>query len=364
MTAVLVAVMLWAAAVMRTWRSWQKRHAAGLQAIAIALIAIAVAATVNIPDVARGVDKALGWPNIADLIKQIGIVVAACGNQVMLLHLQTAPGTESPDAGRIRARWNGAAAVSVLSMVLFLLGGRHPEAGAQFARVYAGTPWLSESRLVVTVYAAVILSLVVRLCLKQLDRSALGRGVLILAAGAGVMVIYCIFRTVYLVGHRLGDAMPTSVFDLGTHLAQVGLPLVAIGTLLPAFETWLRARRDLDSLAPLWKHLAPTLPMVGGGEPPRHAELSLVADHRVVKVQDGLYLLAQLAGLPEGSPGLARNRDLGADATAIGAWLRGGSPSNVSVAMLATPAQLTDRSWCVLIARNFAQAEPGGVAVS
>lgn len=364
MAALLVAVMLWAAAGMRAWRSLQKRHAAGLRAIAIALIAIAVAATVNIPDVARWVDDTSGWPNIADLIKQIGIVVAACSNQVMLLHLQTASGEKPPDAGRIRARWNGAATVSVLSVVLFLLGGRHREAGAQFARVYAGTPWLSESRLVVTVYAAVILSLVVRLCLKQLDRSALGRGVLILAAGAGVMVTYCIARTIFLVGHRLGAAVPTSVFDLGTHLAQLGLPLVAIGTLLPAFETWLRARRDLDSLAPLWKHLAPTMTMVGAGELPRHAELSLIADHRVVKVQDGLYLLAQLAGLPEGSAGLARNRDAGSDAAAIADWLRGRSATGVSVAMLATPAQLNDRAWCVLIARDFAQAPTDQVAAA
>ena len=364
MTAVVVAVMLWAAAAMRTWRSVQKRHASGLRAIAVALIAIAVAATVNIPEVARWVDDVVGWPNIADLIKQIGIVVAACGNQVMLLHLQTAPGEMPPDAGRIRARWNGAAAVSVLSVALFLIGGRHHEAGAQFARVYAGTPWLSESRLVVTLYAAVILSLVVRLCIKQLDRSALGRGVLILAAGAGVMVIYCIARTIFLVGRRLGAAVPMSVFDLGTHLAQLGLPLVAIGTLLPAFETWLRARRDLKSLTPLWTHLAPTLPMVGGGEPPAHAELSLIADHRVVKVQDGLYLLAQLAGLPEGSGGLERNRDPRSDAAAVAGWLNGGPTTSVTVSMLATPAQLSDRAWCVLIARSFAHAPSGQVAAA
>jgi hypothetical protein len=211
------------------------------------------------------------------------------------------------------------------------------------------------------VYAAVILSLVVRLCLRQLDRSALGRGVLILAAGAGVMVVYCIARTVFLVGHRLGEPVPAWVFDVGTVLAGVGLPLVAIGTLLPAIETWLRARRDLMSLAPLWMHLAPTVPALGGGDPPGHAELSLVADHRVVKIQDGLYLLAQLADLPAGSDGLVRVRDAEADAAALAGWLRGGPTLDITVATLTTPAQLTDRAWCVLIARNFADASPATV---
>lgn len=364
MAATVVAVLLWLAAGMRIWRSWQKRHADALRAIAIALVAIAVAATVNIPEVARWVDDTCGWPNAADLIKQIGIVVAACANQVMLLHLQTAPGEEPPAAGRIRARWAAAGAVSALSVMLFLIGGRHREVGTEFARVYAGTRWLSESRLVVTIYAAVILSLVVRLCFKQWDRSALGRGVLILAAGAAVMVIYCIARTIFLVGHRFGYAVPNSVFDFGTHCVQLGLPLVAIGTLLPAFETWLRARGDLARLAPLWNHLAPTLPMVAAGDTPRNAELSLVADHRVVQVQDGLYLLAQLAGLPAGSTPLARNRNPEVDARTIALWLRGGAPGDVTVEMLATPAQLTDRAWCVLVARSFAQTSPGEVSVT
>jgi hypothetical protein len=364
MATTVVALLLWIAAAMRIWRAWQKRHAAGLRAIAIALVAIAVAATVNIPDVAKWVDNTSGWPNVADLIKQIAIVGAACGNQVMLLHLQTPPGENTPDAGRIRVRWTAAAAVAGLSLLLFLIGGRHHEAGALFARVYAGTPWLSESRLVVTIYAAVILSLVVRLCLKQWDRSALGRGVLLLASGASVMVIYCVARAIFLVGHRLGYAVPNAVFDFGTRCVQVGLPLVAIGTLLPAFETWLRARRDLAGLGPLWDHLAPTMPMVGGGEPPRHAELSLFADHRVVKVQDGLYLLAQLAGMPAGTGSLSRDRNPPDDAEAIALWLRIGTPGDVTLAMLATPVQHTDRSWCVLVARSFAQTAPRKVPVT
>jgi hypothetical protein len=214
-----VAVLLWLAAGIRIWRSAQKPHAAGLRALAIALVAIAIAATVNIQVVATWVDTTSRWPNIGDLVKQITIVIAACGNQVMLLHLQadssgdTAGAYHDEPARRIRGHWAVAAGVSALSMMLFLIGGRYREVGTEFARIYAGTPWLSDSRVVVTVYAAVILCFVVRLCLKQVERSALGRGILLLAVGSAIVVIYCVARIVFLLGHRIGIAVPNSVFD-------------------------------------------------------------------------------------------------------------------------------------------------------
>ena len=82
------------------------------------------------------------------------------------------------------------------------------------------------------------------------------------------------------------------------------------------------------------------------------AELSLVADHRVVKIQDGLYVLGQRSGLPEGT--VNENRLPQADAAALSAWLRGDPTSNATLAMLQTPAHLTDREWSVLIAHTFA----------
>jgi hypothetical protein len=362
-----VAVLLWLAAGIRIWRSAQKPHAAGLRALAIALVAIAIAATVNIPVVATWVDTTSRWPNIGDLVKQITIVIAACGNQVMLLHLQadssgdTAGTYHDEPARRIRGHWAAAAAVSALSMMLFLIGGRYREVGTEFARIYAGTPWLSDSRVVVTVYAAVILCFVVRLCLKQVERSALGRGILLLAVGSAVVVIYCVARIVFLLGHRIGIAVPNSVFDFGTICIDIGLPLVALGTLVPAFEMWRRARRDLRGLSPLWEHLVPIMPVVGGGDPPRDAELSLVADHRVVKIQDGLYVLGQRSGLPDGT--VIENRLPRADAAALSAWLRGDPTSNATLAMLQTPSHLTDREWSVLIARTFADPPVTGAPV-
>ena len=138
-----VAVLLWLAAGIRIWRSAQKPHAAGLRALAIALVAIAIAATVNIQVVATWVDTTSRWANIGDLVKQITIVVAACGNQVMLLHLQadssgdTAGVYRDEPARRIRGHWAVAAGVSALSMMLFLIGGRYREVGTEFARIYA-----------------------------------------------------------------------------------------------------------------------------------------------------------------------------------------------------------------------------------
>ena len=244
---VFAALLLWCAAGFRWWRLAQRPHAPALRAIAIALVAIAVAATVNVPSIARGLDRLVDWPNIADVIKQIGIVIAACGNQMMLLHLDR--GTDmGPNAAR--ARWTLAGVVSLGSVALFLAAGRVQEAaGDHFAEAYAGTRWLAESRLLVTVYAGLMLGAVVVLCVRHATATALGRGVVVVGAGAAVMVVYCVLRVVYIGGHRLGYAVPASLYTAGTDLAKLGLPLVAIGTLAPAAEAWLRARRDLAGQA-------------------------------------------------------------------------------------------------------------------
>jgi len=356
MSLVFVALLMWLAAIVRVWRATQRPHAAGLRSIAIALVSIAIATTVNVPAVASWFDALVRWPNSADLVKQLTIVIAAAGNQIMLLHLrrdELGDSTESRPA-RTGIRWALATAICLASSACFFVGGRQAEA-AEFARTYAGTPWLSESRLIVTVYAAVILASVTRLCLQQWDRSVLGRGILLLASGAGVMVLYCIARIIFLVGHRLGYAVSGDLYELGTTISKIGLPLVAIGTLLPTVEAWWYARRDLKRLDPLWSALSDDLAKVQVGRPTRYEDLTLVVDHRVVMIQDALYVRAQMAGVGESEEHVtsaAVDR-----AAAVATWIRD-KESPLSLADIRTPESFTERAWCLLVSSSLELQHP------
>ena len=148
--------LLWAAALVRLVRGRRRRHAGSLHAITVALFAIALAGTVDIPYISTLMDRMTRWTNTGPALKSVCIIVAAAANQVMLLHLVRGRSLRRRD---VKVRWWAAAAASALSLVLFAAAGRLP-VDDMFTRDLGVHPWAAASRLLVELYAAYVLSLV------------------------------------------------------------------------------------------------------------------------------------------------------------------------------------------------------------
>lgn len=354
MVTTFAAVVLWTAALFRGWRSFQNPHSRSLRAIAVALTGIAISATVNVALVAREVDAWTGWPNVGELVKELGIVLSACATLVMFWHLTRGPSTEEGESWRrvTQVCWGVASMVGCVALILFVAGGRTAEAnGINFNLINASRPWIAESSLLVTAYAVVILALVAWLCARQATTSPLGRGITVLAAACVVLVLYGVARMVYIGGHRYGLDVPLNVYTAGTYLSELGLPLLALGSLVAPGELYVRSRRELRRMARLWEWVTSKQPGSVTHEP-RWRELSHVVEHKATQIQDALYLTALSRGLGSGSP---TPTDARVRARGVVSWLLGDDSTcdAVSLKWLSAPPEITSKEWVLLLAEEF-----------
>jgi len=339
--------LLWVAAILRLFRGRQRPHAASLQSITVALFAIALAGTVDIAPVSEALGRWVHWPNIGSALKNVGIVVAAVANQVMLLHLDRGSALTRRSITR---RWRIAGVVSAVSLALFFAGGRYPQ-NPSFVLATAGEPWVSDSRLVVTVYAAYVLTAVTILCRRQITWTPLGRGLGVLGSGAALMVAYSVLRVVYLGGHSVGIDVPDWVYAAGSDTSALGLALVALGTLLPSLEQAWRSRRDLRHLHDLWADTTGQAPAAASGGP-KSGDATIQAAHRVVQIQDALYLLT----LKRSENGTSDLLGTPAERAArIARWVRDLDDHEIGPRDLATPPGMSDHAWIGLIAERHRQ---------
>lgn len=215
-----------------------------------------------------------------------------------------------------------------------------------FTRDIGGHHWAAASRLVVELYAAYVLSKVALLCRRELNRSPLGRGLALLGAGAATLVVHAALRMAYIGGNALGLGVPVGVFRVGSVVAALGLGLVAIGTMATPVEQALRARLELRNLTPLWRDTTGSAPQsMSRNFVPGGAAASV--DHRVVQVQDAMYLMA----VDRGSDGAEIGDELPPSRAArISRWVSDESDQSVTPAHLAAPVGVSDRTWIQMIA--------------
>jgi len=278
--------LLWAAALFRLVRSVQLRHSTSLHSITAALVSIALAGTVTLPVVSDAINEVADTPNFAEAVKNVAIVWAAAFNVLMFFSITKTGGLTRR---RVARHLSVAAAVSVLTVVLFLLAD--PVASYDdFTRQTAGLRWIAESRMAATIYAGVVLASVTRLCFAS-PRGAIrsGRGLALLGTGTGVMVAYCFARLGFFVSARAGSPSD-GLYNVGSVLATVGLALIAVGVLLTPIKEWFVSRREARHLEPLWlavQQREPTvvIPSSVGGA-------AGLVEHRVVQIEDGLTLMA------------------------------------------------------------------------
>jgi len=359
-----VAVVFWLAAIVRAWRWRQAPGSPSLRAIAIALLSIAVALTLDLPAVQRFLTEGplqSGTPdNVADLGKQLAIVTGAWACQSLLLHL-TRGAAVTAESERSRARL--ALAVAVVSTVIYLVPlvdpstARDPDAGI-------AQPFITESRLLVLVYAGTVLFFVMRLCWTHTGSGSLGSGVRVMGAGCGVMVAYAITRMTYFAVAHYGSTQLPTLYRAGDLLQVLGLTLIAIGTLIPRVGRTLvshRARRAYDQLEPLWALVTQRVPQVIFATTPDRDVTAWQLDRRVIEIQDALVVLAGSLDLPP-----ATDRQDGAAAARLAAALvdaprstrvvvGGTVTDDTGVSPIAPPKGTDPVSWLVQVSRALPQ---------
>lgn len=300
-----VTTVFWAAAAVRAWRWYTFPRAPELRAITTALLAIALALTLDLPSVQRLLARLLPHPAgpgaISDLGKQVAIVVGAWACQSLLLHLtHGAAATRASE----RRRTGLALTVGIVTTGIYLVALIDPalsdEPGAGIAQ-----PFVTESRLLVLLYAGTVLFFVMMLCWTHPGGGSLGGGVWLMGAGCAVMVAYALTRILYFSAARYAHAQLPEVYHLGDQLQAAGLGLVALGTLVPRvgqLVTSWRQRRAYAALEPLWSAVSSRVPGVVFAAAPEHGRSAWELDRRIIEIQDGLMVLAPGLQLDDAEP--------------------------------------------------------------
>lgn len=356
MAATALAVLLWGAALFRLTRTLARPHAGALRALTIALFAVAVGATVNVPAAAAVVNSVLRWPDATAAIQNAATVVTAAGNQVMLLYLDR--GAQLRPAA-VRNRSCAAAATFGVVILFFLAAGRGPVVSAQaFGTGVGATGWLGAARVVTYLYSFPVLIEVVWLCRRQSTRTSLGAGVAVLGVGAAAVAVALVLRLVYLGAVALDAVVPSVVYSAGSVALNLGGLLVAVSMVLAPVSGWLRGTVSLRTLTSLWTAVGAAQPRVLCRSPEVHGAAA-IADHRVVQIQDGLYLMALTRGsavTSTASPEIAAP----CAAARIAAWVADPEDQGVSLDMFVAPQGLPDAEWVRLIADAYRQIKHTG----
>lgn len=345
----LAASLLWTAALYKLTVLRRSPANPALRAHVGALLALALAVTVFMSPVYRGLDALMDVPNFAELLGHSLVVVGAWQAQVLLLHLSQA--TDQV----VRQRRRGAVVAVTLAglATLFALAPVDQEAPGSFTALYGDDPHVAGYWLVLLTYMAIALVDVMRLCLRYAGvapgRRHLSLGLRLIAAGAALGLAYFAQWGAYLVMRRLGlGELPRVVSDTAPALFAAALGLVVVGSTLPAVGPRLertqaaqaaRRWRAHHQLYPLWRALYDSTPEIAllparsrAADALSFRDLELRLYRRVIEIQDGrlalrpyLDLGVLLAARREaGRSGLRTGQDLDAavEAARLAAALR------------------------------------------
>jgi len=288
-----VTALFWVAALTRTWRWCRSPRSPAVRAIAIALLSIATALTLDVPQVSLMLGERPNDANAGDVAQKVAIVAGAWACQSLLLHL-----TRGPEASAGSERRRAATAISVATVSAALhatsvtLYGPSPDpTGGRAA------PLITESGLLVQVYAAIVLFQVMLLCWRHAAKrtSYLGRGVQLIGLGCMTMVIYSTTRIGYFSAAQYAGVLLPALHRSGDILQSFGLGAIAVGTLIPRVGRLLDKRRRRDAhevLEPLWQLVTDRVPAVIFAAAPTTDLAAWHLARRVIEIQDSLVLLA------------------------------------------------------------------------
>jgi hypothetical protein len=262
--------------------------------------------------------------------------------------------TRQPEVTRRRAvmQYCFGALIATVALAFFLAGERQPEmAPREYLARNLGSANTALHWLVPLLYVLLALTLVSWVGMRLSNPSRRGRALFIFTIGSALIVGASAFLLIRAIGS-------TTLVGVGTAatLLVSAMAVVAVGSLLPAVEDWVGARRELHLIGPLRREMARRHRDIGIGVRPRGPLVFRVAEQLSV-ISDALYLEATYleavhpqapeerpeAGVTASEQALAVARWIHADAAAAfpgRGWLR-------------QPLSCSDRDWILEIARQY-----------
>ncbi|KIU16757.1 hypothetical protein [Mycolicibacterium llatzerense] len=335
-------------------------------AMIVALGSLGLVAALNWEPLTLLLDTILHWPNVSSMLSQVALIACAAGSCVMIT---SASSSRKPLAIRriAIAQYSVAAAIAVLTLVLFFLTPRQPEmAPEEYLRRNLGSGGNSLSWLLPLLYVLLALTLVAWAGVRNSNRTRRGRALFVFSIGIVLIVLASAFILLRAVGS-------TQLVGVGAAATILGCAMlvVASGSLLPSVEDWFGARRELRTIAPLLAELSRRHPNIGIGVRPRGPLLFRVAEQMSL-ISDALYLEATDV-LDGGGAGGSQRVEVAPDVQArrVASWIydgrsdrpKGGSRTKFpGPSWLRQPATYSDREWILAIAAQYRELERQGRA--
>jgi hypothetical protein len=321
-------------------------------AMIVALGGLAVVAALNWPPLTLLVDTALHWPNIAIGLSQLALIASAAGSCVMITSVAS---TRNSSATRRLAviQYCVAAIIAAVTVALFLTGGRESEmAPREYLERNLGSADMALNWLVPLLYVVLALTLVAWVGMRLANPSRRGRALFTFTIGIALITAASAFVLI----RALGTTHLVGVGSAATILAAA-MAIVAAGSMLPAVEDWVGARRELRLIKPLRTEMARRHPGIGIGVRPRGPLVFRVAE-QLSLISDALYLEASVT--PQG-PGTGPNVpsvvSAPEQASAVARWVHaghdGGAGNFPGRGWLRQPPSYSDREWILEIARQY-----------
>ena len=327
-------------------------------AMIVALGGLAVVAAANWPPLTLLIDTALQWPNIAIGLSQVALIASAAGSCVMITSVAS---TRNPSTTRRLAviQYSVAALIATVTLVLFFARGRELEmAPREYLDRNLGSGTLALSWLIPLLYVVLALTLVAWVGMRLANPSRRGRALFTFTIGIALIVAASAFFLIRAVG-------TTHLVGVGTAatLLTAAMAIVAAGSMLPAVEDWVGARRELHLIGPLRDEMVHRHPDIGIGVRPRGPLVFRVAE-QLSLISDALYLEASVAReAPGAGPMVPSAVSPPEQAVAVARWVFGGRHGAVGVfpgrGWLRQPASYSDREWILEIARHYRMLDRG-----
>ncbi|MFB8279817.1 hypothetical protein [Nocardia colli] len=326
MTLWLTALLVWMAAGARVGRVLVKPATTARVAIVVAVAAVALAATVAVPEIAVAIDNLrphgvhAGW--LSD-----GVVVSAW------IAFVTATSVVASAAWPVVSRQN----LRQVAMVIYSMG---------LVAVAAAIAWSFTFGWEVVAFGAIF---IVITGLRNLDWTTLGRGIAIYTTGSAVVAVLAVLE----VRRAFTDAapVPPGQPNWAWPVWEIAALLIAFGAVWIVVELWVRARLLLRQIRLLHRILVGRFPEVVAHDQ-TGTSTQLKASDQVAQIMDALYLqsgggvvLAAVAPPP---------RSVAERADTVAQWAR--NPLGdvaVDARWIAPPEGISPRGWVQAIARAY-----------
>ncbi len=318
------AVLLWVSVV---WRWPTRRQGTTQRALWLALVGLAITATLEVPTVERAVQLATPFePNLAYLVKHVLVVGVAAAAHEILRGV-----TLAPQEARRGVRRRSAAAIAVVLALATLFVAAPVEGSVltpEFTDRYGREPAMLAFWGVFLAWLAAALTSTIQLTWrygKQAPSSRLRTAILLIGGSAAACLGYVAAKSAYLVALGAGVEHRFAVLYTGASQAMLltSMLLIAAGCAWPTLGRipglrHLTAYRRLRRLQPLWQMLYQATPAIALTPPTAGRQLSRIRDLEVrlyrcvIEIRDGALALRPYAAphLREGAREAARELGL------------------------------------------------------